>query len=394
MLGADYGERGGIAASRASSTVHSPADNFSFPAPAPSTSLDDTDSSTWSSLGHLTGNTSATNLSPAHISQPAAAASSSFNTKLQPQDRTSSNLDLSTPETLARNELFLRGNAFTDWNDNVPSSPTLESPEELQKQDPLGTQIWKLYSRTKSRLPNQERMENLTWRMMAMNLRRREQQAQAQAQAKAKAQSEAQAAYAQNLVPGSASRPAGTDFLLSSKQVSFKPSLQSSAPSGIAQQLRQSVDKSAESEPLSDSMNLDDFIIPSSVASPAGITTPAPTEGLTQSRPVQPSNMPIPASRNMPQVQIPRNLPPASLPQSSIAYTRSSEFDYVQRRVRKTSIDERRGVSIFQSFCSQTQLISYRTENAPRNSHLKSHPSLFQIVQAVMRRMTACQTIP
>lgn len=53
----------------------------------------------------------------------------------------------------------------------------LESPEEMQKKDPLGTQIWKLYSRTKSQLPNQERMENLTWRMMAMHLKRREQAA-------------------------------------------------------------------------------------------------------------------------------------------------------------------------------------------------------------------------
>ncbi|KAK6526653.1 hypothetical protein TWF281_009858 [Arthrobotrys megalospora] len=42
----------------------------------------------------------------------------------------------------------------------------------MQKQDPLATQIWKLYSRTRTSLPNQERMENLTWRMMSMTLRR------------------------------------------------------------------------------------------------------------------------------------------------------------------------------------------------------------------------------
>ncbi|KAF3942393.1 hypothetical protein ABW19_dt0207985 [Dactylella cylindrospora] len=42
----------------------------------------------------------------------------------------------------------------------------------MQKQDPLATQIWKLYSRTKINLPNQERMENLTWRMMSMRLKR------------------------------------------------------------------------------------------------------------------------------------------------------------------------------------------------------------------------------
>lgn len=82
-------------------------------------------------------------------------------------------LDLSAPEAIARNEV-LRDSMFPDWKDDA-SADSLESPEEMQKKDPLGTQIWKLYSRTKTRLPNQERMENLTWRMMAMNLKRREQ---------------------------------------------------------------------------------------------------------------------------------------------------------------------------------------------------------------------------
>ena len=49
----------------------------------------------------------------------------------------------------------------------------------MQKKDPLATQIWKLYSKTKTQLPNQERMENLTWRMMGMNLRRKEREQQA-----------------------------------------------------------------------------------------------------------------------------------------------------------------------------------------------------------------------
>lgn len=44
--------------------------------------------------------------------------------------------------------------------------------EEMQKQDPLATQIWRFYTKTKQRLPAQERMENLTWRMMHLTLRR------------------------------------------------------------------------------------------------------------------------------------------------------------------------------------------------------------------------------
>lgn len=55
---------------------------------------------------------------------------------------------------------------------NDAGSPDVDSPEQMQKNDPLGTQIWKLYSRAKTQLPNAERMENLTWRMMAMNMRR------------------------------------------------------------------------------------------------------------------------------------------------------------------------------------------------------------------------------
>ena len=55
---------------------------------------------------------------------------------------------------------------------NDAGSPDADSPEQMQKNDPLGTQIWKLYSRAKTQLPNAERMENLTWRMMAMNMRR------------------------------------------------------------------------------------------------------------------------------------------------------------------------------------------------------------------------------
>lgn len=57
---------------------------------------------------------------------------------------------------------------------NDAGSPSAHSPEQMQKNDPLGTQIWKLYSRAKTQLPNAERMENLTWRMMAMNMRRAE----------------------------------------------------------------------------------------------------------------------------------------------------------------------------------------------------------------------------
>ena len=74
----------------------------------------------------------------------------------------------------ARKEL-LRESFFPTWKDDA-AGEELDSPDEMQKKDPLATQIWRLYSKTKKQLPNQERMENLTWRMMAMSLRKRRQE--------------------------------------------------------------------------------------------------------------------------------------------------------------------------------------------------------------------------
>lgn len=87
------------------------------------------------------------------------------------QGTSEAKLELSPRDSVARREL-LRGAFFSDWRDDA-SSADLEDPDEMQKKDPLATQIWKLYSKTKTQLPNQERMENLTWRMMAMSLKRK-----------------------------------------------------------------------------------------------------------------------------------------------------------------------------------------------------------------------------
>lgn len=67
------------------------------------------------------------------------------------------------------NDGVLGDSIFPEWTNGRG-----DSPDEMQRKDPLAAQIWKLYTRTKSQLPNAERMENLTWRMMAMNLKRKE----------------------------------------------------------------------------------------------------------------------------------------------------------------------------------------------------------------------------
>lgn len=79
-------------------------------------------------------------------------------------------------------------------------------------------------------------------------------------------------------------------------------------------------------------MNIDDFIFPTSIASPAGISTSPP------SPPAQPtaSAIPIQTKKDVHE-QIHPNFPPSAPTHDGM---RNHEFDYVQRRVRKTSIDE------------------------------------------------------
>ncbi|KAF9049715.1 hypothetical protein BJ165DRAFT_1453004 [Panaeolus papilionaceus] len=68
-------------------------------------------------------------------------------------------------------------------------SPVLHAsevdPEQLAKEDPLATQVWKMYARTKVSLPHAQRMENLTWRMMALALKKKKDEEDAAAAAAA-----------------------------------------------------------------------------------------------------------------------------------------------------------------------------------------------------------------
>lgn len=102
-----------------------------------------------------------------------------------------------------------------------------------------------------------------------------------------------------------------------------------SAPSGIAK-LRESVDHSNTPDP--DAMNIDDFIFPASIASPADISPPSPSP-LSN---VNASGIPIKTKKDVQHQQHPE-FPPSAPTQDRV---RDREFDYVQRRVRKTSIDE------------------------------------------------------
>ena len=91
---------------------------------------------------------------------------------------TTGNVDLKTAET-SPIEASIRSNMldqtlFPGWQHDAAHQDDLGNPEAMQRKDPLATQVWKFYHKAKTQLPNGERMENLTWRMMSMNLRKQE----------------------------------------------------------------------------------------------------------------------------------------------------------------------------------------------------------------------------
>lgn len=66
--------------------------------------------------------------------------------------------------------------ALHGFNDGLAGMS--KSPEEMAKDEPLATQVWRFYAKQRQSLPNPERMENLTWRLMAVSLRKEGQQTQ------------------------------------------------------------------------------------------------------------------------------------------------------------------------------------------------------------------------
>ncbi|KAF9281784.1 hypothetical protein BGZ68_006434 [Mortierella alpina] len=63
-----------------------------------------------------------------------------------------------------------------DGDDERQSDDDEDEESGKKKEDPLAAQVWRLYSQAKNSLPNGQRLENLTWRMMAMTLHKKDQQ--------------------------------------------------------------------------------------------------------------------------------------------------------------------------------------------------------------------------
>ncbi|KAH9837481.1 nitrogen regulatory protein areA-like [Teratosphaeria destructans] len=265
--------------------------------------------------GGLDTVTSETTSSPRHVRFPPGHFTNNSGSSSAIQSLTSastlstleSKLDLSPSEATVRKE-FLQESFFDTWKEDATGAATeATSPEEMQKNDPLGAQMWKLYHKTKGQLPNSERLENLTWRMMSMNLRRKELERQQ--------------------LEAAARRNAGRN-----------------PPSGIAQ-LRKTSEQAAQRS-KDDNMNLDDFIVPSSIGTPAGVS-PAPSgysaaDSDVPSTTATMSAIPIKQHQRIQAEEL--SLARASAPSvPPLEQSRANhEFNYVQRHVRKTSIDERR----------------------------------------------------
>ncbi|KAJ5166108.1 Nitrogen regulatory protein nrfA [Penicillium canariense] len=197
---------------------------------------------------------------------------------------------------------MLSDSIFPEWKTGAPRGG--DSPEELQKNDPLAAQIWRLYTRTKSQLPNQERMENLTWRMMAMSLKRKERE---------------QARTSQAQVDTISPTPSGIAQLRLSDQAS------TNSPG---------INSNMNLEATPDPMNLDDFIVP--FDSPVEYAShPAADRHFTATPTV---SIPIKARKDHPMND---SAAAASFPHPPQDQRKNSEFGYVARRVRKTSVDER-----------------------------------------------------
>ncbi|KAI5299279.1 hypothetical protein KEM56_003365, partial [Ascosphaera pollenicola] len=220
---------------------------------------------------------------------------------------------------------LLQDSLFPPWERCVHDSDPKDDDDlvKLQQDDPLATKIWRMYSRTKAQLAGQERVENLTWRMMAMTLKKERVQRDAARAMKQQNQNQNQQQHQQ------------------SKQQKSS-TYQANAPksSGIAQ-LRQSLEESVVPQPSLNSMDLDDLIVPSSMGPPSGQGTSPPDED--HSQPQQSNDagaIPI-RPRKGQHYSTSSGFAAASVPNHPPELQRSEEFGYVQRRVRKTSIDER-----------------------------------------------------
>lgn len=182
-------------------------------------------------------------------------------------------------------------------------------------------------------------MDNLSWRMMSMNLKKQQEERTRYVQALSTSFTTC-AHQPRNSLAREATEQRAIGARVSAQS---KPRL-SSQPSGIAQQIqRKASEKTLRTD---DSMNLDDFIMPHSVASPAARSRSPSTQPMAA--PTQTQGIHIQRQKHLhdPDLMTSRASAPSIAPFHD---PRNTEFGYVPRRVRKTSVDERQ-VCLFHIF--------------------------------------------
>ncbi|KAH7304969.1 hypothetical protein B0I35DRAFT_362629 [Stachybotrys elegans] len=228
-----------------------------------------------------------------------------------PRDETLRQLRVEVAKTYnAVTDEVLGSALFPSMRDADSSSSSTQSIDEMQRDDPLATQVWKFFSKTKQQLPNQHRMENFTWRMMALTMRK-------------KTPTEQNGDVAANL-----SRP-------------VRPSAHL-GPSGIAQLRKSSENVNNQSDP----MNIDDFIFAENAGTPAGVPSPQPPQKPAVDKPMAdrpatsrgPGAIPIKSRRDSSSTGL---FVPQSVPVQAQQHRTQNEFNYINRHHRKTSIDDR-----------------------------------------------------
>ncbi|TRM69823.1 hypothetical protein BD626DRAFT_475408 [Schizophyllum amplum] len=165
----------------------------SLPRPAPYSSdrsINGLPPSLWMSSASETSQTDTRNrkLSAEASEPPTSAKASSFAySPLSPLSPTAES------KSVAFTDLFDSGLLAAQRTSEQPSSsftspragsPDLKSydepdPEKMAKEDPLAAQVWRMYARQKATLPQAQRMENLTWRMMALTLKKKKEEEEA-----------------------------------------------------------------------------------------------------------------------------------------------------------------------------------------------------------------------
>ncbi|KAG6059554.1 hypothetical protein E4U32_003936 [Claviceps aff. humidiphila group G2b] len=228
----------------------------------------------------------------------------------------SSHSHLSKARAMAMADGNLLGNALFPCLENAAAAEPAKSIDQLRHDDPLATQVWKFFSKAKQQLPNQERLENLTWRMMALNMRKPTQHAEPMLPSKQQQQQQQQQQQSR------LNRPATQH-----------------APSGIAQ-LRKTSDMMVDN--TADAMNLDDFIFSDSLVSSGGLMSPPPAPCKLEE--LSPASGPSSATTAIPIKSRKDDYDAGHFVPQSVPHPHrldNSEFNYVQRHLRKTSIDER-----------------------------------------------------